>query len=82
MAFARVASDPNSAQQVQAMAETRLRERDILPYIGGLPEGLSKAEFRRRYTEVDSPAYRKQVADIQQRIDNLALYQLNTGSGN
>ena len=82
MAFARVASDPNSAQQVQAMAEARLRERDILPYIGGLPEGLSKAEFRRRYTEVDSPAYRKQVADIQQRIDNLALYQLNTGSGN
>tara|TARA_Y100000589_G_scaffold247007_1_gene234935 strand:+ start:1732 stop:3024 length:1293 start_codon:yes stop_codon:yes gene_type:complete len=82
MAFARVASDPSSAPQVQAMAEARLRERDILPYIGGLPEGLSKAEFRRRYTEVDSPAYRKQVADIQQRIDNLALYQLNTGSGN
>ncbi|TPV55093.1 hypothetical protein FJ444_17700 [Aestuariibacter sp. GS-14] len=76
MAFGRVASEATTATQVQVLAEAHFRERDILPYIGGLPEGLSKAEFRRRYSEVDSPAYREQVADIQQRIDKLPLYRL------
>ena len=75
LAFAKVASDPAMATRLQELATAGFRERDILPYIGGLPEGLSKSEFRRRYSEVDSPAYRKQVADIQQRIDNLPLYR-------
>lgn len=75
MAFARIATQPDSAARFQELAQQGLRERDILPYIGGLPEGLSKQEFRHRYSEVDSPAYRKQVAEIQQRIDNLPLYQ-------
>lgn len=81
MAFARLVSEQSTAQRLQHLAENRLRERDILPFIGGLPEGLSKTEFRSRYSEVDSPAYRKQVAEIQQRIDSLPLYQLNTGAG-
>lgn len=75
IAFAQVASEPQSAAELQRLAVKSLRERDILPYIGGLPEGLSKKEFRHRYSEVDSPAYRKQVAEIQARIDKLPLYQ-------
>ena len=75
MALAQMASDPDTAGALQKLAEKGLRERDILPFIGGLPEGLSKEEFRHRYSEVDSPAYRKQVAEIQQRIDALPLYR-------
>lgn len=75
MALAQMASEPDKAGTLQKLAEKGLRERDILPFIGGLPEGLSKEEFRHRYSEVDSPAYRKQVAEIQQRIDALPLYR-------
>ena len=32
-------------------------EADILPPLDGLPSGLSDAEFRARYGDVDSPAY-------------------------
>lgn len=75
IAFAKVATQPQSAAQLQSLAIKGLRERDILPYIGGLPEGLSKEEFRHRYNEVDSPAYRQQVAEIQARINKLPLYR-------
>ncbi|GGF84911.1 hypothetical protein [Alteromonas lipolytica] len=73
--FAKAASESDSALKLQKLAVKGLKERDILPFIGGLPEGLSKAEFSYRYSEVDSPAYRKQVAEIQQRIDNLPIYR-------
>ncbi|NVK55227.1 MAG: hypothetical protein HWE26_06405 [Alteromonadaceae bacterium] len=74
IAFARVAIAENTAEVVQQKATERLRERDIIPSLTGLPEGLSKKEFSRRYKEVDSPAYREQVALIQQRLNDLPLY--------
>lgn len=76
MAFAKAASSSQTALKVQNILAGNASERQILPYIGGLPEGLSKREFSSRYGEVDSPAYRKQVREIQSRLEALPLYQL------
>lgn len=73
--FAQVVSDPNKALRLQERAVEALQERDILPYIGGLREGLSKAEFEHFYGRVDSAAYREQVAEIESRINTLTLYK-------
>ncbi len=75
IAFAETASAPSTAERVQQRATETLRERDIIPSLNDLPEGLSKVEFIRRYKEVDSPAYRKQVAIIEQRLNDLPLYR-------
>lgn len=49
-------------------------EKDVFPSIKGLPAGLSKSEFERRYGDVESAAYKKVLANIDDRIDALALY--------
>ena len=54
-------------------------EGDLLPALDGLPRGLSEAEFRARYGDVDSPGYSELIALIGGRIDALALYR---GAGN
>lgn len=46
----------------------------LLPALDGLPSGLSEAEFRRRYGDVDSPAYAAMVEEIRARVDALQLY--------
>jgi uncharacterized protein YfiM (DUF2279 family) len=50
-------------------------EADIMPSIDGLPSGLSDAEFRARFRDVDSPEYAAMVAEIERRIDALPLDQ-------
>ncbi len=49
-------------------------EKDVFPSITGLPAGLSKSEFERRYGDVDSDAYKQVLADIERRIDTLAFF--------
>ncbi|MFT3975115.1 MAG: hypothetical protein QM699_17230 [Amaricoccus sp.] len=44
-----------------------------MPPIDGLPSGLSEAEFRRRFGDVDSPAYAAMVAEIRRRVAALPL---------
>ena len=58
-------------------------EGDLLPALDGLPRGLSEAEFRARYGDVDSPGYSELIALIGGRIDALALYRRagNDGGG-
>lgn len=50
-------------------------EADVLPALDGLPSGLTAAEFRARFSAVDSPEYTAVVAEIQARIDALPLYR-------
>lgn len=49
-------------------------ERDVLPALDGLPSGLSDAEFRARFGNVDSPAYQAEIAEIEGRISAMPLY--------
>jgi hypothetical protein len=49
-------------------------EEDVLPPIDGLPAGLPAEVFQARYGDIDSPAYRALLAEIDARIDALPLY--------
>ncbi|WP_088330636.1 hypothetical protein [Lacimicrobium sp. SS2-24] len=73
--LAEAALDPDNAVIVQQ----RLAEADdakvYFPQVLDLPEGMDKETFSRRFGVVDSPAYRQQVAIIEQRLQALPLYQ-------
>lgn len=49
-------------------------ESDLLPGIRDLPSGLSEAEFRARFGDVDSPAFAAMVAEIDRRIAALPIH--------
>lgn len=49
-------------------------EADLMPSLDGLPGGLSEAEFRSRFGDVDSPEYAAMVAEIDRRVNALPLY--------
>lgn len=50
-----------------------LEDSDLMPKWDDLPEYLSEAEFKRRFTDIDSPAYRGMMQKIEQRVAGLRL---------
>jgi hypothetical protein len=58
----------------RAMLDRIDGEADLMPPLDGLPEGLSEAEFRARFRDVDSVDYAAMVAEIERRLDALPLY--------
>ncbi|WP_158965844.1 hypothetical protein [Paraglaciecola sp. L3A3] len=72
--FAQSATDPNSARRVQLILANKFSESAFFPAIKGLPEGLRKAEFTKRFTDADSPAYQQMVAEIKNRIKVLPIH--------
>jgi hypothetical protein len=69
----RAVRSPDSARALQQQLAAGIDESAILPRVGDLPEYLSEAEFRRRYTAVGSPAYQALMQEIEQRLDTAAL---------
>jgi uncharacterized protein YfiM (DUF2279 family) len=63
------------AARLQALMRTAPTEAELMPDARDLPEGLSAAEFDRRFGGLDSPAYRVMVGEIERRLDALTLYQ-------
>ena len=74
--FAELATDPLFAEQVQKTLAANDTESLFFPPLDGLPEDLDKLQFVREFGHVDSPAYKRTVSDIEQRINKLAVYQL------
>ena len=56
------------------MAESRA-ESDFMPTVSDLPEFLPEAEFIALYGGVEGDGYRRMLADIEARIDALALWR-------
>lgn len=56
------------------MAESRA-ESDFMPVVSDLPEFLPNAEFVALYGGVEGDGYRRMLADIEARIDALALWR-------
>jgi hypothetical protein len=73
--FAVAATNISSATFVQNILAGITDEKVFFPDIVGLPEGLSKSNFTRVFTEVDSPEYLKMVRNIKQRIATLPIHQ-------
>lgn len=74
--FASVATDPESAYLVQGLLAGQFSEGVFFPSIGGLPEGLRKAEFTKQFKQVDSREYKKMVAEIHRRIAILPIHTI------
>ncbi|MEP2652412.1 MAG: hypothetical protein ABJH06_10510, partial [Paraglaciecola sp.] len=72
--FAEAATNPESAMYVQDILAGNLDEKAFFPNITGLPEGLKKAEFERRFIRVDSQEYKQMIAKINARIDALQIH--------
>jgi hypothetical protein len=69
----RAVASQASAGEVQRVIASGLEDRDLMPEWKDLPEYLSEAEFRRRYTEIDSPAYREIMQKIERRVAELRV---------
>ncbi len=51
------------------------RETDFMPLIDGLPEGIRKLEFKKRYTDLDSESYAMVNDEIDKRIKDCPVYR-------
>lgn len=81
MAGIKLATGLNDPEQVGILVERLIRVTDetgFFPDISGLQEGISKQEFIQRFDAVDSPAYKRQVAEIERRLSRLALYKIES----
>jgi len=58
----------------QRMAEIE-QETDFMPLIDGLPEGIRKLEFQKRYTDLDSGSYALVNAEIDKRINACPVFR-------
>jgi hypothetical protein len=74
--FAQVATASQaSARRAQNALAGNPKERDFFPHVSDLPEGLSEEVFKRRYGDVNSPAYTALVEEIDRRIAAIPLYR-------
>lgn len=62
-------------QRLQAALARGVKEADILPPWQDLPEFLPEAEFRQRYGGVGAPAYEALLAEIDRRVEALAVFR-------
>jgi len=77
--FAQVAiGSPRSATQLQQFFSQDRTEAELFPSKARLPEGISQQSFEQKYQSVDSADYQKMLADIEQRLDALPLYQIRS----
>jgi hypothetical protein len=74
--FAELALDENGALRVQQMASELRQEKTFFPSIAGLPENIPQQVFHDR-GGIESDYYKQHLAKINQRIDELALFQTN-----
>jgi len=58
---------------LQARLAAVLQETDLLPPVADLPENMQDPQFRQRFGGIGAPAYRALMADIEARLDKLAL---------
>lgn len=75
--FAQIAiGSPSSAAALQQFFSEPRIESELFPSKSRLPEGISQQNFEQQYQSIDSADYQKILADINQRLDALPLYQI------
>lgn len=71
--FASVAtSSEGAAMAIQAKVRAGFDEREFFPSIADLPENLTTEQFRDAYGGVGTQAYRKQLKEIEERLEKCA----------
>jgi hypothetical protein len=66
-------SNEDSAEDMQRRIASGLEDSDLMPKWDDLPEYLSEADFKRRFTDIASPAYRGMMQKIEQRVAGLRV---------
>jgi hypothetical protein len=64
----------DEARQLQEQLAQITSEYSFFPDISGLLEGMSDAQFRAQYGDVESARYREEVSRIDERIARLPIY--------
>jgi len=59
----------------QKKISTIMHEKDLMPSISDLPEGIMDVEFKKHYQDLDSKAYELFNTEINKRINQCRLYQ-------
>lgn len=62
-------------EQLMAAMRTAIRDEQLLPAVGDLPEYLYQPEFTRRFNHPGSPQFKAMTAEIERRLDSLPLYR-------
>jgi uncharacterized protein YfiM (DUF2279 family) len=65
----------DGSPRLQAAVQRPLSDGDLAPSLAGLPEGLSAAEFERRFAAPESASYRQVAAEIERRLTAMPLYR-------
>jgi len=74
--FAEVATGSvDGAREIQNYLARGIGEGQFFPEIRDLPEGLTDAQFKSRYGERESAAYKRQIAEIDRGIAQIPLYR-------
>ncbi len=61
--------------ELQDIVNKLITEKVLFPSIKGLPAGLSRQQFEKKYGNVKSDAYKKVLNEIESRLDKLELYK-------
>lgn len=64
-----------AASRVQRILSGTIGERDMCPPVLDLPEGLTESEFKQRYGDRQSAAFKQVLAEIDRRIERIPLYR-------
>ncbi len=64
-----------NSPRLQAALQRPLADSDLAPSLAGLPEGLSAAEFERRFAAPESANYRLVTSEIERRLGEMPLYR-------
>ena len=73
--FARIAETPAGARHLESLGSRPESEALFFPVISDLPDGMPPAQFNATYHDIDSPAFKAMLADIDSRIHACAAYQ-------
>lgn len=74
--FAEVATaSETSARKLQVALVEAGGERTFFPRVTDLPEGLSEAEFKGAYGDIDTESYNAMIRQIDRRIEAISLYR-------
>ncbi|WP_421868798.1 hypothetical protein [Motiliproteus sp.] len=77
----RASRNSQQAAELLARFDKPLKESDLMIPINRLPEGLSEDQFRQRYGDINSEAYRRLTDQIDQRLLALRLYKATAQEG-
>jgi hypothetical protein len=73
--FARLAETPGGARFLESLGDQPLSESLFFPVVSDLPDGMPPAQFDATYHDIESPAFKAMLADIDRRIEACGAYR-------